>query len=136
MNLLDTCTIIYALDANSPFNAWATQAIIDANASGAFVNPIIVAELASGAQDPDLIPDDLLNFGLQSADLPMDTAIRAGKAHSEYLARLKAEGKQGPKTPLPDFFIGAHAENQGWTIITNDPNRFKTYFPRVNVQTP
>jgi predicted nucleic acid-binding protein len=39
-------------------------------------------------------------------------------------------------TPLPDFFIGAHAQVMGWTLATADESRFTTYFPSVRLLTP
>ena len=86
MNLFDTCAIIYALDKSSPFHAWAVQAIIDASqASQAFVNPIVVAELASGAAEPDMVLSELSKFGIQTSDLPISSAILAGKAYAVFL---------------------------------------------------
>jgi hypothetical protein len=38
--------------------------------------------------------------------------------------------------PLPDFFIGAHAEIMGWTLATADADRYRTYFPKVKLKTP
>jgi predicted nucleic acid-binding protein len=34
---------------------------------------------------------------------------------------------------LPEFFIGAHAAVEGWPLLSRDANRFKTYFPTLDV---
>ncbi len=39
-------------------------------------------------------------------------------------------------SPLPDFYIGAHAEAQGLTLVTRDTPRYRTYFPSVSLITP
>ena len=38
--------------------------------------------------------------------------------------------------PLPDFFIGAHAEAEGLTHLTRDAARYRTYFPQVSLIAP
>ncbi len=39
-------------------------------------------------------------------------------------------------SPLPDFFIGAHAETDGLTLFTRDVARYRTYFPSVKLIAP
>ncbi|HAK06532.1 MAG TPA: DNA-binding protein, partial [Spartobacteria bacterium] len=50
--------------------------------------------------------------------------------------RKKSGGGDAPLTPLPDFFIGAHAELMGWKLATRDPERFRLYFERVELIEP
>jgi hypothetical protein len=50
--------------------------------------------------------------------------------------RRSGSDLDAPSTPLPDFFIGAHAEIMGWPIATADEGRFRTYFPSVVLKTP
>ena len=43
----------------------------------------------------------------------------------------------GTKTsPLPDFFIGAHAAVAGLPLITRDVTRYQTYFPGLGLISP
>jgi hypothetical protein len=39
-------------------------------------------------------------------------------------------------SPLPDFYIGAHAEVEGHTLVTREPARYRTYFPNVSLIAP
>ena len=54
MRLLDTNVLIYAFEQDSPFKNWAhdlvVQSIIDRIA---VVNPVIIAELAIGIEEPE-----------------------------------------------------------------------------------
>jgi hypothetical protein len=39
-------------------------------------------------------------------------------------------------SPLPDFYIGAHAQVDGLTLLTRDVARYKSYFPKVKLIHP
>jgi predicted nucleic acid-binding protein len=50
---------------------------------------------------------------------------------------LKYRRGGGAKTsPLPDFYIGSHAEIEKRTLITRDAARYRTYFPNVVLIAP
>jgi hypothetical protein len=69
--------------------------------------------------------------------LPIAVAEISARAYLGYPRRRKRDsGKDSPSMPLPDFFIGAHAEIMGWTLATADADRYRTYFPKVKLKTP
>jgi predicted nucleic acid-binding protein len=39
-------------------------------------------------------------------------------------------------SPLPDFYIGAHAAIAGLRLLTRDPRRYTGYFPKVRLISP
>lgn len=63
--------------------------------------------------------------------LPWAAGFLAARAFLAYRRR----GGSRP-TPLPDFFIGAHAALGGYTLLTRDRRRYKTYFPRLRIVAP
>ena len=63
--------------------------------------------------------------------LPFSVGFPASRAFQAY---RKAGGQR--LAPLPDFFIGAHAEAEGLTLLTRDPTRYRTYFPKVKLICP
>jgi predicted nucleic acid-binding protein len=138
MILFDTSVILDALRKDSEFNAWATDLISEATASGgAAVNAVTVAELCAGDRRPEVVESDLKDWGIRVLDVPAAAAAGCGKAHRQYaLARRASGGGGAPKTPLPDFFIGAHADLMGWGLATRDSERIAKYFPRVDLVTP
>jgi hypothetical protein len=74
---------------------------------------------------------------VQITDISAASAAVCGKAYRCYItARRDSGGSAPPKMPLPDFFIGAQAEIMGWKIATRDQQRFKAYFPAVELVTP
>jgi len=63
--------------------------------------------------------------------IPLEAAFLAGKCF------LKYRGRGGQKrSPLPDFFIGAHAAVEKMALVTRDASRYRTYFPRLKLISP
>lgn len=139
MILLDTMVIVYARTPQSPFHDWAVEQIASAViAEGAGVNAVSLAELcAEDGADASAIARAVNNFGVHVLDIPAGAAKLCGEAYRSYRYKRKTEsGKDAPKTPLPDFFIGAHAEMMNWQVATNDPQRFRSHFPKLKLITP
>ncbi len=42
----------------------------------------------------------------------------------------------GACSPLPDFFIGAHAAVRSMTLLTRDAARYTSYFPTLSLNAP
>lgn len=63
--------------------------------------------------------------------IPYEAAFLAGKC---YLAYRRQGGTRN--SPLPDFFIGAHAAVAGYRLLTRDAARYRTYFPRLSLIAP
>ena len=138
MMLLDTNVLIYASDARSPHRKWARRTIADAVSSeGAAVNAVTLAELCVGDAEPQKVADRIRSWGVEVLDIPPAAAEVSARAYVAYRRRRKEDsGKDSPYLPLPDFFIGAHAQIMGWTLATADQDRFRIYFPKVPLKTP
>jgi predicted nucleic acid-binding protein len=95
------------------------------------INPVVYAELCYQATSPEDVNDTMKKLGLVYADLPINCLYTAGQAYRSYRHR------GGVKTaPLPDFFIGAHAQEAGLSLLTRDKARYATYFPRARLICP
>jgi predicted nucleic acid-binding protein len=136
--LTDSNVIIDARTGASPFHQWAEEVIADAlSTDGMALNAIVLAELCVGQKDPKSIETELKAKGLSIIDVPAAASAICGKAYARYrLARRRSGGGGTPRTPLPDFFIGAHAELMGWKLATRDSERFRLYFPNVKLIEP
>ncbi len=124
MNLFDTSVILDARDPDSPFHSWARNKIAEAAAGdGAAANVVVVSESSVRSKSPETVPGILQAMGLTLLPLPVSAAVPAAKAFATYLDRLKKEGKTSmARAPLPDFFIGAHAEAERLPLVTRDPD--------------
>lgn len=93
------------------------------------INPIIYAEVSVKIPSIEQLDDILRPF--KRLSLPYEAGFLAGKAFLSY------KQKEGTKTtPLPDFFIGAHAAILAIPLITRDVQRYKTYFPTLKLVSP
>ena len=130
--------VLDARDPDSLFHAWARDKIADAAAGdGAGANTVVISESSVRSKNPEAVPGILQAMGLTLLPLPISAAVPAAKAFATYLDRLKMEGKTSiARSPLPDFFIGAHADAEGLLLVTRDPDRVRTYFPQVKLVTP
>jgi hypothetical protein len=63
--------------------------------------------------------------------IPYEAAFLAGKVYIAYRRRGGAR-----RSPLPDFYIGAHAAVAGYRLLTRDVRRYRTYFPNLSVIAP
>ena len=138
MILLDTNVLIDARDKGSAFHQWAEEIIAGGLAGeGIAINAIILAELCVGQENPTALEMELRAHGFALLDVPAAASAFCARAYSRYrLARKKSRGGDAPHTPLPDFFIGAHAELLNWKVATRDPERFQLYFANVDLLQP
>ncbi len=141
MILLDTNVIVDVTSDDSPLKSWATDLIVEAVAEGgegAAINAITLAELcAHDGTDENAVAGAVLDMGIIILPLPQECASICGVAYRAYLKnRKESVGKNAPKTPLPDFFIGAHAQSSKFRLATNDVARYKKYFSKVELFTP
>jgi predicted nucleic acid-binding protein len=63
--------------------------------------------------------------------LPWEAGFLAGKC---FIAYRKRGGVRA--SPLPDFYIGAHASVSGMDLLTRDATRYRSYFPKLRLIAP
>lgn len=138
MILVDSNVVIDARISKSPYHRWAEEVIADAlSTTGIALNAIVFAELCVGQEDHKSIEGQLIARGLKIIDIPAAAAPICARAYTRYrLARKHSGGGAAPTIPLPDFFIGAHAELMGWPLATRDTERYRRYFPNVKLIEP
>ena len=64
-------------------------------------------------------------------DIPLNVAFNVSRTFKQY-----RKNKGTKTTPMPDFYIGAHAATEKLTLLTRDPRRYRTYFPEVRLIVP
>lgn len=130
--LVDSNVILDVLSEDPDWFSWSSAALAaESEANGLAINPIVYAEIAPGfarAADLDL---HLSDRDFKRLPLPWPAAFLAGRCHVRY---RRAGGTR--RSPMPDFYIGAHAAVEGMRVLTRDPTRYRTYFPQLELIAP
>ena len=95
------------------------------------INAIIYAEVSVRYSRIEELDAALPKSMIEREAIPYEAAFLAGKS---FLAYRRREGTK--RSPLPDFFIGAHAAVAGYRLLTRDAVRYRTYFPKLPLITP
>lgn len=131
-SLIDANVLLDIATSDVTWMAWSqNQVRLAAKRGTVYINPVIYAELAPAfatQQELDRWLDPSL---FQRAPLPFDAGWLAAQAFIKY---RRSGGARN--APLPDFYIGAHAEIEQLTLISRDAARYRTYFPSVQLIAP
>ena len=130
--LVDTNVILDIATDDPKWSGWSSDALERAaNESVLVINPLIYAEVSVGISSIEAL-DEILSAAVFRRDsLPYEAGFLAGKA---FLAYRRRGGER--LTPLPDFYIGAHAAVAGLRLLTRDARRYRTYFPKLEILSP
>jgi predicted nucleic acid-binding protein len=130
--IIDSNVLIDIARYDPDWGDWSTDALGVALSRGpVFINPIVYAELGAAYATLEELEHGLDDPDIQRLDLPWEAAFLAGRAFVDYRRRGGSR-----RSPMPDFYIGAHAAVDGLDILTRDPRRYAAYFPTVRVVSP
>ncbi len=130
--LVDSNVLLDVLSDRSPWLSWSEAALAAAaNRATLVINPIIYAEISVGYGAVEELDAALPPDAFAREAVPYEAAFLAGTAFLDYRRRGGLR-----RSPLPDFFIGAHAAVGRYELLTRDPARYRTYFPTVQLVAP
>ena len=130
--LIDSNILMDVFTNDPAWGEWSCrQLAILSQSTRLFINPIIYSELSIGYNRIETFESVLARLPIHLEEIPRPALFLAGKAFLRY----RRSG--GTKiSPLPDFFIGAHAAVRQWRLITRDPTRIETHYPSVEILSP
>jgi predicted nucleic acid-binding protein len=132
VTLVDTCVLLDILTDDPSWADWSENAVADARDIGQLViNSIVYAEVAAGFDTIEDLDDVLPVADFTREPLPYQAGFLASRAFIAYRKRGGAR-----RSPLPDFYIGAHAAVNEYHLLTRDAPRYRTYFPTIRLVTP
>jgi predicted nucleic acid-binding protein len=94
------------------------------------INPLIYAEVSVGCQGIEELEELLPAGDCEREPLPCLAGFAAGKAFMRY----RRGGDK--RSPMPDFYVGAHAAISGYRLLTRDVRRYRTCFPTIDIIAP
>ena len=130
--LVDSSVVLDLLTRDPLFYAGSKELLVQWGGSHRLsINPVIYAEVSVGFRTIELLEAALTGAGFLVLPIPREAHFLAGKVFVTYRRR------GGSRTsPLPDFFIGAHAAVARLPLLTRDPRRVRREFPTVAVFEP
>lgn len=130
--LIDTNVLFDYLSEDAEWFDWSATMLAQMAERGPLViNAIVFAEVSVGYDRVEDVDAALPADYFTRASLPWEAAFVAAQCFRRYRKR------GGTRTsPLPDFFIGAHAAVAGLALLTRDPRRYRTYFPKLKLIAP
>jgi predicted nucleic acid-binding protein len=130
--LIDSCVLLDVIIGDEHWADWSAARIAAAIDEGrAVINPIIYAEVSVGYETVEELDDLLQAADYEREPLPYLAGFAAGKAFLRY-----RRGGGQKRSPMPDFYIGAHAAIAGYRLLTRDVSRYRTYFPTIDIIAP
>lgn len=130
--LVDSNVLLDVLTEDRRWVEWSAAAL-EKQAEDAVlaINPIVCAEVSIRFERIEDVEEALPRIYFERASLPWEAAFLAGKCFVRY---RRSGGRR--RSPLPDFYIGAHAAVMGWKLLTRDASRYRSYFPKLELISP
>ena len=130
--LVDSSVLLDVLTEDPEWFEWSAGALErQAEQSVLVINPVIYAEVSIRFRRIEDLDDALPPSTFRRDGLPWQTGFLAGKCFVKY---RRAGGAK--RSPLPDFYIGAHAAIARMMLLTRDGPRYRSYFPTLGVIAP
>ena len=133
MILVDTNVLLDVVQDDPTWAEWSQRQLDAARLGDSLcINPVIYAELSMAFARIEELEAVVADGELELEEIPREALFLAGKVFLRYRQRSRASTKRN----VPDFFIGAHAAVRGWSILTRDVGRYRSYFPTVPLISP
>jgi predicted nucleic acid-binding protein len=130
--LVDSNVILDVVTSDPEWGSWSGDALEEwGEVATLVISPLIYAEVSIGFERIEDLDDVLPPAWFRREALPWEAAFLAGKVFLQY---RRAGGQR--RSPLPDFYIGAHAAVSGYALLTRDAARYRTYYPTLELISP
>jgi predicted nucleic acid-binding protein len=130
--LVDSNVLIDVIENDPEWANWSEAQLTPLVEMGlAVINPIVYAEVAVSFNSLEELEAALSSLAPAREPLPWSAAFLASQAFLLYRRRGGIR-----RSPMPDFYIGAHASLAGYALLTRDARRYREYFPKLKIVSP
>lgn len=129
---VDTSVLIDVLEPEAEHHDWSRRALEAAKLDGPVIASDAVYSEFSVSMDSVAAANEVIErLALARCGYSDTVLFNAGKAYAAY------RRNRGTKSNvLPDFFVGALADDEDAPLITRDPGKVRIYFPEIQLITP
>jgi len=129
---VDSCILLDLFTDDPNWAEWSEK-ILDqySQTNTLYINSIVYTEVSIGFNKIEEVETAISQLGIKVLEIPREALFLTGKVFLKY-----RENKGTKNSPLPDFFIGAHATLSKFDLITRDSKKYKTYFPQLKLIHP
>lgn len=132
LTLIDSNVILDVVNDDPSWGDWSSQRLATAVQNGnVAINPIIYAEISVQFDSVEMLDAALEVLSVKRLPLPWEAGFLAGKC----FVRYRRQGGHR-HSPLPDFYIGAHAAVSRLPLLTRDAKPYRAYFPKLHLICP
>jgi predicted nucleic acid-binding protein len=130
--LVDSCVLLDLFTDDENWANWSENTLeIFSRTNTLYINSVIYTEVSIGFNKIEEVEAAIGNLEIKVLEMPREALFLTGKV---FLTYRKNKGTKN--SPLPDFFIGAHASVSQFGLITRDVEKYKTYYPNVKLVHP
>ena len=130
--LVDSNVILDIVTGDPRWGEWSSSMLARyAEGNRLVINPIIYAEVSVRFDRIEELEEALPSDVFRRDPLPWEAGFLAGKCFLRYRKQGGARA-----SPLPDFYVGAHAAVRGAALLTRDASRYRRYFPTLTILAP
>ena len=129
---VDSCVLLDLFTNDLNWAEWSENILEQYSQTNTlYINSIVYTEISIGFNKVEEVEKAISELGIKVLEIPREALFLTGKTFLKY-----RKNKGTKHSPLPDFFIGAHASVCKFNLISRDVNKYKTYFPQVKLIHP
>ncbi len=130
--MIDSCVLLDIFNDDENWYQWSVETAFETSKDFKLViNPTIFTEIAYNFETCEELERKLNELNVEILGLPLQAAFNVSRVFKKH-----KRNKGVKNSPMPDFYIGAHASFLNAPVITRDTSRFKTYQPDVKLISP